>query len=126
VALGKLRQRGRRRVWFGLALLALVLVLVPSAWASSRLYFSQHNLGANTAVTDGVNHNHNFNILYFGPNATYPSGIYEVTANTGETHFAKNGNGNISITHSPTYFDHPFCWNRDFTAHFVSYCEAEW
>lgn len=114
----------RRRIMALLFTFACALILVAVAVASARNYWLNGTIGANTAVTDGVNHNHGFNELYV--TASFPTGIYEKTASTNETHFAKNGNGWISFSHPSTYYDHPLCWNRDISPQYVIQCDAAW
>ena len=109
-----------------LAGLVIALAVVPVAVAASRAYLFRQVLGANVAHSDLVSHNHNFNSILFDTNPnSFPSGLFESTSGSGN-HFVMTGNGNLSFSHPPTYFDAPFCWNRDSVNHLVASCEASW
>jgi hypothetical protein len=120
----RLKFNRHRTIFAGVAV-AIALLVVPSAFAfSSRNYVVNRWLDPLTAYTDGVNHNHKFNELY--TDYSWPTGIYEKTANTNVTHYALNGNGWISLWHDGVYFDHPFCWNRQTIPNFAIQCDALW
>jgi hypothetical protein len=115
----------RRVIVVGVATLAIFLCAVGAAVAGSRYYWWQANLGGGASVSDGVFHNHYYNEIYFGPGATYPSGVFERTQD-GTKHYSQNSNGNIFYSHSNQYYDDPWCWNRDSSSHFVTDCGAAW
>lgn len=122
---GNLRRSSWRLTLATVAIAGVSLALAFSAIAGSRNYLWQATLQANFQFSDLVDHNHYYNLMDTN-GSNYPTGIFEQTPNTHEIHYSKNGNGTIDYLHASTYFDHPFCWNRDSIAHFVFACDAEW
>jgi hypothetical protein len=117
-----------KRLAFLLALAATVaLVLASVANAEKYIYWWQHNMSTSQYGYDRSYHNHNYNELFFGPNAGWNSRLWEATP-AGYTHFAKNCYGNCFFAHPPYYYTASFCANRDpnGTSHFVSDCMDQW
>jgi len=108
--------------------LTLALVSVPLAFAliGKRTYFAGA-LPGGAAASDGRYHNHIWNRLgWSGGCSSYcTGGIYELTPTGGKV-FAVNGIGDISYGHGGTYYDAPWCWNRDSVTHTVNACQGAW
>ena len=120
-----IRMRNRMGFWL-VAGLALSLLLVSVAGAASRTYLFRQVLGPSIAHSDLVQHNHYYNGILFDTNPnSFPSGLFESTSGSGN-HFVMTGNGNLSYSHSATYYDAPYCWNRDSVSHLVASCVANW
>jgi hypothetical protein len=101
------------------------LIWVATAFASSRDYLWNTQLAASWGHSDLVSHNHYFNSIYpSDPTAGWPTGVFEAVS--GGSHFVLNGNGKIEYSHPSTYYDQPWCWNRDSVAHTFSRCTAQW
>jgi|tagenome__1003787_1003787.scaffolds.fasta_scaffold20917566_2 hypothetical protein len=119
--------RLRRRSKVGLCLVALALVLIPVASATSQIYWWQSNMSPGEIGYDRRGaYNHNYNELYFGsgyPN--YDSEVWEVTPR-GERHFDKRCRGNCFNDHPPYYSTYVYCANRDGVTHFVYDCFSAW
>lgn len=119
---------GMKRLALLLALVLTVsLVFVSVASAGKYIYWWQRNMSTSQYGYDLNYHNHNYNELYFGPNAGWNSRLWEVTP-AGYTHFVKNCSGNCYFAHPPYYYTGSYCANRDpyGQTHFVYQCLDEW
>jgi ABC-type sugar transport system permease subunit len=107
--------------------LLLALTLAPTAGAAAYNYWWQRNMPTSQVGHDGFAHNHNYNELYFGPNAGWRSQLWEVTP-AGYTHFVKNCSGNCFFAHPAYYYATVYCANRDpyGQTHFVYQCQDQW
>jgi hypothetical protein len=117
-----------KRLALFLALAATVaLGIVSVADAEKYNYWWQRNMAANQSARDPFPHNHNYNELYFGPNAGWYSRLWEVTP-AGYTHFVRNCSGNCFFAHPAYYYTYSYCSNRDpyGQAHFVYQCQDQW
>jgi hypothetical protein len=114
----------RRILFIGFAV-AASLIWVTVALASTRDYLFNSQLGPSIGHSDLVSHNHYFNSIYpSDPTAGWPTGVFEVVSSG--THYVMNGNGKIEYSHPSTYYDQPWCWNRDSVTHTFSRCTAQW
>jgi hypothetical protein len=119
---------GMNRIPLLLALAVLLaLSSAPSAGAEAYNYWWQRNMPTSQVGHDIFAHNHNYNELYFGPNAGWRSQLWEVTP-AGWTHFVKNCTGNCYFAHPPYYYATVYCANRDPNGqtHFVYQCQDQW
>jgi hypothetical protein len=103
----------------------LALVSVPVALGAYRTYWYQHNLPGGWSGTDSVWHNHWYNKMYWGPNATWAGSLYFKTPQ-GAVHYLHSFNGNASFTNPDVYYDAPFCRNDTSSSHFVNNCDTAW
>jgi hypothetical protein len=119
------RSNVSRRLLFASLAVIASLIWVATAFASSRDYLWNTQLAASWGHSDLVSHNHYFNSIYpSDPTAGWPTGVFEAVS--GGSHFVLNGNGKIEYSHPSTYYDQPWCWNRDSVAHTFSRCTAQW
>jgi hypothetical protein len=118
---------GMSRIALFILIVALALLAAPVAGGGSYIYWWQHNMPTSTFGHDPNYHNHNYNELYFGPNAGWWARLWELTP-AGYTHFVQWCNGNCFYAHPPYYYTSSYCANRDpyGTTHFVYDCKDQW
>jgi hypothetical protein len=121
---GSARSRGRVLVLAGALLVALTVTAVALA-SGSRTYVQGRYFNPSTAYTDGIHHNHNYNVI--DPRCTcMPSGLYFKT-DSGIKTGVVNGYGTISAQTNGAYYNVPYCWNRSSTnRYYVNSCVAVW
>jgi hypothetical protein len=109
-----------------LAVAAFALVLVPQASAGSQIYWWQQNMSPSQIGYDRrYAANHNYNELFFGPNAGWWGEVWEVTP-AGARHYDRTCQGNCFNAHPATYYTYVYCANRDGRTHFVYDCSSSW
>jgi hypothetical protein len=107
--------------------MAVALAAASTANAEKYLYWYQRNMAAGQASRGIGPHNHNYNEMYFGPNAGWFAKLWELTP-AGAVHFVRNCNGNCFYAHPATYYARTWCSNQDpnGSTHFVSDCMEQW
>ena len=117
--------RIRRRVLVFACALLVALSVTAVALADSRIYVSARYFNPLTAYTDGIHHNHNYNVI--DPRCTcMPSGLYFQT-DSGIKTGVVNGYGTIWASTNGAYYNRAFCWNRSSSnKYYVRSCVAQW